>query len=233
MEYRVSRIRTLQRFAGVFNAARGVKQSLAFTSWQRYCGLLGISGTVQTTPDVEWTPAVREDHPLVIEYEGAIRTSSHPSSVATLASFEDGTSRTLATSPPSLVRSPLPIVLRTITNHSLQPSTPLSPLGHQRARRMHPKRLAHLRIRPPATPPTDSSSPPLIPSIQVDITGTAAGRQRLARHQGHPPRSAQRAQLALRRSRPPGFALSYARGPAHCGWRRRLATMTTMTCFPR
>jgi hypothetical protein len=37
----------------------------------------GVSGTVQTTRHIEWIPAIREDHPLAIEYEGAICTSSH------------------------------------------------------------------------------------------------------------------------------------------------------------
>lgn len=61
-----------------FDTKSSALQSLqAFASWQRLLRITGVSGTVQTTRHIELIPAIREDHPLVIEHEGTIRTSSH------------------------------------------------------------------------------------------------------------------------------------------------------------
>jgi hypothetical protein len=86
MEFHVSRIRTLRRFAGIFSAACGgglIQNPQPYKVYKHLrlgsacCGLPGVSGTVQTTRHIEWILAIREDHPLAIEYEGAICTSSH------------------------------------------------------------------------------------------------------------------------------------------------------------
>ena len=138
------------------------------------CGLPGVSGTVQTTRHIEWIPAIREDHPLAIEYEGTICTSSH--------------SR-LYRSRCILRRRNLPG--RQLPLHLLNPPDP----SHRWAIDGPDACILN------GQPADRLFGPPSSPSAQVDITGTATFHTLVA--------SVSHNIKALRRPRPPGFALSY------------------------
>jgi hypothetical protein len=175
------------------------------------CGLPGGSGTVQTTRHIGWVLAIREDHPLAIEYEGAICTSSHSRLYRSrcILRRRNLPGRQL---PPHLLNPP------DLSYHWAIDGPDACILNGQ---------PTHESVSLSSYPADRLFGPPSSPSAQVDLTGTATFHALVA-NVSHDIK-------ALRRPHPPGFALSYARRPSPriCGWRRRPATttMTTMTCF--
>ena len=166
MECCVSRIRTLQRFAGIFSAACGggvIKNPQPHNILQgfAYCRLPGVSGTVHTTLHIEWTPAIREDHPLVLSMRAPFAPLAILGSVAATASFEDGTFQNV---------SYLPTFCSTLSSQSCCVQSLITP--HNRPDPSHRWAIdgpdacilngQPTYESPPATPPTDSSVP-LIP----------------------------------------------------------------------
>ena len=123
-----------------------------------YCRLPGVSGTVHTTLHIEWTPAIREDDPLVLSMRAPFAPLAILGSVAATASFEDGTFQNV---------SYLPTFCSTLSSQSCCVQSLITP--HNRPDPSHRWAIdgpdacilngQPTYESPPATPPTDSSVP--------------------------------------------------------------------------